>query len=121
MTTTPIPRIPKPDVCQPTGSAELAMLDVYMPMMKSSAIISAGRLGLFEALAAGPLSVAQLAEKIQSSRKGTAALADFLIAWATWKNRASASPIRPALSVGSPVRGRLITHRACSGRMRPGQ
>lgn len=56
------------------------MLDVYMPMMKSSAIISAGRLGLFEALAMGPLSVAQLAEKIQSSAKGTATLADFLIA-----------------------------------------
>ena len=32
----------KPDVCQPTGSAELAMLDVYMPMMKSAAILSAG-------------------------------------------------------------------------------
>ena len=41
----------KPDVCQPTGSAELAMLDVYMPMMKSAAILSAGQLGLFEALA----------------------------------------------------------------------
>lgn len=73
-------RVPKPDVCQPTGSAELAMLDVYMPMMKSSAIISAGRLGLFEALALSPLSVPQLAEKIDSSLKGTATLADFLIA-----------------------------------------
>ena len=73
-------RMPKPDVCQPSGSAELAMLDVYMPMMKSSAIISAGRLGLFEALARGPLSIPQLAETIQSSIKGTAALADFLIA-----------------------------------------
>lgn len=80
MTTISLPRVPKPDVCQPTGSAELAMLDVYMPMMKSSAIISAGRLGLFEALAAGPLSVAQLAAKIDSSLKGTAALADFLVA-----------------------------------------
>lgn len=80
MTKTTTPRIPKPDVCQPTGSAELAMLDVYMPMMKSSAIISAGRLGLFEALARGPLTVAQLAEKIESSVKGTAMLADFLIA-----------------------------------------
>lgn len=80
MTKTTTPRIPKPDVCQPTGSAELAMLDVYMPMMKSSAIISAGRLGLFEALARGPLAVAQLAEKIESSVKGTAMLADFLIA-----------------------------------------
>lgn len=80
MTTQAPSRVPKPDVCQPTGSAELAMLDVYMPMMKSSAIISAGRLGLFEALAGGPLSLTQLAEKIDSSRKGTAALSDFLIA-----------------------------------------
>ena len=62
------------------GTAELPMLDVYMPMMKSAAIVSAGRLGLFEALAKGPLSVAQLAEKIQSSIKGVATLADFLIA-----------------------------------------
>lgn len=80
MTKTTTTRVRKPDVCQPTGSAELAMLDVYMPMMKSSAIISAGRLGLFEALAQGPLSVAQLAAKIESSVKGTATLADFLIA-----------------------------------------
>lgn len=68
----------KPDVCQPSGSAELAMLDVYMPMMKSAAIISAGRLGLFEALAQGPLSLAQLAEKIHASPQGTATLVDFL-------------------------------------------
>jgi predicted O-methyltransferase YrrM len=78
--TKPRTRVPKPDVCQPTGTAELPMLDVYMPMMKSSAIVAAGRLGLFEALARGPLSTAQLAEKIQSSLKGTATLADFLIA-----------------------------------------
>lgn len=70
----------KPDVCQPNGSAELPMLDVYMPMMKSAAIISAGRLGLFEALAQGPLSLAELADKIASSTNGTAALADFLVA-----------------------------------------
>jgi hypothetical protein len=75
-----MPRVRKPDVCQPTGSAELAMLDVYMPMMKSSAIISAGRLGLFEALVDGPLSVAQLAEKIDSSQRGTTTLVDFLVA-----------------------------------------
>lgn len=80
MTARKTPRVPKPDVCQPTGSAELAMLDVYMPMMKSSAIISAGRLGLFEALSAGPLAAPQLAEKIASSLKGTATLADFLVA-----------------------------------------
>ena len=71
--------VPKPDVCQPSGSAELAMLDVYMPMMKSAAIISAGRLGLFEALAKGPLLLPELAAKIQSSLQGTATLADFLV------------------------------------------
>jgi hypothetical protein len=71
--------IRKPDVCQATGSAELAMLDVYMPMMKSAAIISAGQLGLFEALANGPLALNTLAEKIQSSAQGTVALADFLV------------------------------------------
>ena len=74
--------IPKPDVCQPSGSAELAMLDVYMPMMKSAAIISAGRLGLFEALAMGPLSLTALAEKIDSSAQGVAMLADFLVSLA---------------------------------------
>ena len=47
------------------------MLDVYMPMMKSSAIISAGRLGLFEALAGGPLSTEDLAAKIASSPRGS--------------------------------------------------
>jgi SAM-dependent methyltransferase len=70
----------KPDVCQPNGSAELPMLDVYMPMMKSAAIISAGRLGLFEALAQGPLSLAELAGKIESSTTGTLTLGDFLVA-----------------------------------------
>ena len=70
----------KPDVCQASGSAELAMLDVYMPMMKSASIISAGRLGLFEALSSGPLTLPKLAEKISASQAGTAALADFLVA-----------------------------------------
>ena len=55
------------------------MLDVYMPMMKSAAILSAGRLGLFEALASGPLVITALAEKIQASRQGTGFLADFLV------------------------------------------
>ncbi len=39
------------------------MLDIYMPMMKSSAIVAAVRLGLFEALAQGPLDAATLAAK----------------------------------------------------------
>ena len=72
--------VAKPDVCRASGSAELPMLDVYMPMMKSAAIISAGRLGLFEALAQGPLSLPILADKIQASAQGTATLADFLVA-----------------------------------------
>ena len=69
----------KPDVCLATGSAELAMLDIYMPMMKSAAIISAVRLGVFEALAAGPLGIVGLAAKIHSSLEGTATLVDFLV------------------------------------------
>jgi SAM-dependent methyltransferase len=69
----------KPDICRPTGTAELAMLDVYMPMMKSSAIISAGRLGLFEALAHGPLTVSGLAEKIHASQQGIVTLCEFLV------------------------------------------
>jgi Dimerisation domain len=69
----------RPDVCFPTGSRELAMLDVYMPMMKSSAIISAARLGLFEALAHGPLPAADLSVKIQASVSGTTVLSNFLI------------------------------------------
>lgn len=75
-----LPRIPKPDVCQPTGTAELAMLDVYMPMMKASAIIAAGRLGLFEALAEGPLSPAALARRIAASEAGVERLGEFLVA-----------------------------------------
>lgn len=77
--TTPPSSLPKPDVCLPTGSAELAMLDVYMPMMKSAAIISASRLGLFEALAGGPLAIVTLAAKIHASLEGTARLVDFLV------------------------------------------
>ena len=75
-----MPRTRKPDVCQPTGSAELPMLDISMPMMKTAAIVAAGRLGLFQALADGPLTPAELAGKIQSSERGTNMLADFLVA-----------------------------------------
>lgn len=71
--------IGKPDVCQAHGTVELAMLDVYMPMMKSSAIVAAGRLGLFEALATGPLPVATLAQRLAASESGVALLADFLV------------------------------------------
>ena len=62
---------PKPDVCQPTGSAELPMLDIYMPMMKSAAIVAAARLGLFEALSAGALDTPELARRL-AAEGGTA-------------------------------------------------
>jgi SAM-dependent methyltransferase len=71
---------PKPDVCQPTGSAELPMLDIYMPMMKSAAIVAAARLGVFEALSRGALDVAALAQQTRSSPEGVRTLADFLVA-----------------------------------------
>ena len=49
-----------------------------MPMMKTSAIVSASRLGLFEALAGGGLTLSDLAAKLASSEQGVSALADFL-------------------------------------------
>jgi SAM-dependent methyltransferase len=70
----------KPDICQPTGTAELPMLDVYMPMMKSAAIVSAARMGLFEALADGALEVDVLAGRLAADAQGTRTLADFLVA-----------------------------------------
>lgn len=62
------------------NAAELPMLDVYMPMMKAAAIISAGRLGLFEALADGPHSVQALAKAVSASEVGIESLAEFLVA-----------------------------------------
>lgn len=56
------------------------MVDVYLPMMKAAAIISAGQLGLFEALARGPLSAPKLAQSLGASELGVRHLADFLIA-----------------------------------------
>ena len=56
------------------------MVDVYLPMMKAAAIISAGQLRLFEALADGPLPAPRLAEAIGASELGVRHLADFLVA-----------------------------------------
>jgi SAM-dependent methyltransferase len=64
----------------PAGSDELPMVDVYIPMMKAAAIISAGQLRLFEALADGPLPVERLAEATGASEVGIRHLADFLVA-----------------------------------------
>jgi SAM-dependent methyltransferase len=76
----PMSPIRKPDICQPTGTAELPMLDVYMPMMKTAAIVSAARTGLFEALASGPLETDVLARRIGADPHGARTLADFLVA-----------------------------------------
>jgi len=64
----------------PAGSDELPMADVYLPMMKAAAIISAGQLRLFEALASGPLPVDRLAQATGASELGIRHLADFLVA-----------------------------------------
>ncbi len=61
------------------GAEELPMVDVYLPMMKSAAIISAGQLGLFEALADGPLDVAALALRLKCSQTGVERLSEFLV------------------------------------------
>lgn len=57
----------------------LPMIDAYLAMMKASALITAGRLGLFEALADGPLEPGALAEKIDASAIGIESLADLLV------------------------------------------
>jgi len=56
------------------------MVDVYLPMMKAAAIISAGQLRLFEALADGPLPLSRLAEATGASEEGIGHLATFLVA-----------------------------------------
>ena len=56
------------------------MVDVYLPMMKAAAVISAGQLGLFEALIGGPLTTQQLARAVGASEIGLGHLADFLVA-----------------------------------------
>jgi hypothetical protein len=60
--------------------ADLPMVDVYLPMMKAAALISAGQLRLFEALADGPLPLPALARAIGASEFGAGHLADFLVA-----------------------------------------
>ncbi len=54
------------------------MVDVYLPMMKAAAIISAGQLGLFEALSKTALTVSELAQALDASVSGIEHLSDFL-------------------------------------------
>lgn len=53
--------------------------DFYLPMVKASAIMAAGRLGVFHALADGPLTALALATATGASDAGIRTLADFLI------------------------------------------
>ncbi|MFD1951529.1 methyltransferase [Sphingomonas arantia] len=66
-----------------TGTSSLAdsmpMMDAYISMMRASALIAAGRTGLFEALANGPLTIERLAEAVGADEAGLARLADFLV------------------------------------------
>jgi SAM-dependent methyltransferase len=64
----------------PDSSAELPMVDVYLPMMKAAAIIAAGQLKLFQALSNGPMTSDELAAATGASTTGISHLADFLVA-----------------------------------------
>ena len=60
------------------GFPELPMADVFLPMVKSAALIAAGQLGLFEALADGPLELDALARALAADVRGVGDLAQFL-------------------------------------------
>lgn len=69
-----------PAVPVPILLPDLPMVDVYLPMMKSAALIAAGQLGIFEALSDGPLDTADLARAVGASEDGVARLTDLLVA-----------------------------------------
>lgn len=58
----------------------LPMMAAYIPMMIAGALSAAGRLGVFEALADGPLDLRALAKEVGASCAGIERLADFLAA-----------------------------------------
>lgn len=57
----------------------LPMLDVYLPMMQASALVAAGQLGLFQALADGGLPVAEIARRTGTDPSAVRRLATFLV------------------------------------------
>ena len=61
------------------GASALPMLDVYLPMMRTAALLAAGELGLFERLARGAASAARLARSLRVDAHGVARLADVLV------------------------------------------
>ncbi|WP_420136886.1 methyltransferase [Sphingomonas sp.] len=81
---------------RPDRGAELAasndpaaqpIADVYLAMMHASAVITAARLGLFEALADGPMTIEALARALDASQTGVARLSDFLVEAAMLERR----------------------------------
>lgn len=58
----------------------LPMMQAYIPMMTASALATAGRIGLFELLADGPIDLPALALVLGTSQEGLARLTDFLVA-----------------------------------------
>ena len=58
----------------------LPMMGAYIPMMTASALAAAGRIGLFEQLAKGPLASSDLALFLGGSIVGMERLTDFLVA-----------------------------------------
>ena len=55
------------------------MLAVYLPMMQNAAVLAAGQLGLFEALARGPRTVPALARQLSAPAHGLERLVDLLV------------------------------------------
>lgn len=64
---------------QATHPPSIPMMDVYLPMMRASAMVTAGELGMFHALHAhGPLDAAALAQRLACSTAGVDALCQAL-------------------------------------------
>jgi SAM-dependent methyltransferase len=59
----------------------IPMMEAYLPMMKSAAMVSAGELGVFHHLAGGAATVDETAVACRASVKGTRALLDALVAY----------------------------------------
>ncbi|MFM2296023.1 MAG: hypothetical protein RLZZ350_2436 [Verrucomicrobiota bacterium] len=64
---------------EPTPPSPSLAADVYWPMMKSAALIAAGKLGVFIALNQAPVSTAELAAKVGASVVGMERLCAVLV------------------------------------------
>ncbi|WP_442678628.1 methyltransferase [Sphingomonas sp. ASY06-1R] len=67
------------DIAAREEAAAQPIADVYLAMMRAAAVIAAGRLGVFESLADGPMTEEHLARALGASQNGVARLADFLV------------------------------------------